>query len=135
MMDLRYRAPLARTLLSADALRRSGPDGTWVEPPGESRRFLRYAPEFIDDPDTTGLFKGIGAAVYESPPVFVSALSQADVVGYRTVISGDTFQNDEAYVGGPAEAEFLRLLASTDPFPNEETNLRATSAGRFVLQV
>lgn len=133
-MDLRYQAPLARTPLSSDALRMSGPNGTWVEPPGEARRFLRYAPEFIDDPDATGLFRDIGAAVYRSPPVFVSGLSQADVVGYRTVISGNTFQNDEAYADGSVEAAFLRLLASTDPFPNEETCLRPTSTNRFVLQ-
>ena len=124
-MSLRYLSPLALPALGAEDLREGNAVGSWVEGLGRTRRFLRYAPEFIDDPSGCGIFKGLHAAVYESPPVFVSALSQVDLVGYRTTISGGSFRNDEMLLDGmTAEAAFLDRLDNDDRFLNEETGLR-----------
>jgi len=107
--------------------------GVVFDPPGTARRFLRYPPEFVDDPDGTGLFEEIGTAVYASPPTFLVAANNAALIGYRTLVSEGYFFNDQIY---DAEnlARYLSLLARTDPFPNEDTNpRRLNGTGQFVL--
>jgi hypothetical protein len=129
--------PLALPRLSAEALRATTVTGTWLEMPGHPRRFLRYAPEFIDDPSGAGIFGRIGAAVYHSPPVFVSAARNAKLVGYRTIISDGGFRDDQIILGGESsEATFLNKIASEDSFLNEETGLRRAGAPDiFTLEV
>jgi hypothetical protein len=128
-MQLRYRSPLALPHLPAEGLGGAGASGVWVEPPGATRKLFRYAPEFIDDPAGTGMFRGIGPAVYRSPPVFVSALAGARLAGYRTLIQGDGFGDDEALPDDAAEAAFLDKLDSPDPFLNEQTGLHRDGEG------
>ena len=133
MMRLRYRPPSMLPALAQSDVLRSGASGAWTEPPGEPRRFIRYAPEFIDDPDETGLFQGLGSATYTSPPVFVTALDHATLFGYRMVAAEGSFCTDEAG-GDPAEdAAFLDKLASPDSFANEETGLQRDGSDVFTL--
>jgi hypothetical protein len=128
-----YRDPATLAAIAAATVgRRHAPSGICLEPPGQARQFLRYAPEFVDDPDGTGLFRGLGAAVYTSPPAFLAAFEDAAVIGYRTLLHGREFLNDELY--GAGAADFLNKLRSADAFLNEETGLSGTDAdGRFVL--
>lgn len=129
-----HRDPATLAAIEASALGvRHAPSGICIEAPGRTRTFLRYAPEFIDDPDGTGLFRGLGPAVYASPPAFVAALEGASVIGYRTILHDREFLNDETY--GDRTAEFLAKLRSPDPFLNEETGLAGTGAdGQFELR-
>jgi capsular polysaccharide biosynthesis protein len=80
------------------------------------------------------MFTGIGPAIYRSPPVAITALNNARLVGYRTVISDSTFCNDELLLGDamPRHA-FLDKLAAADPFLNEQTGLRRVDDEHFVL--
>ena len=139
-MQLRYTPPSMLPSLGApgagrEALRRPGVVGTYTEPPGGPRLFTRYAPEFIDDPGGTGLFAGLGAATYTSPPVLVAALDHATLFGYRAVAWGDQFCTDEPGTDAAGNAAFLDKLASADPFPNEDTGLRRCSDGEaFTLE-
>ncbi len=66
-MRLCYTAPLSLPQIAPDALDLALEASVLVELPGEERRLLRYAPEFIDDPAGTGLFAGLAAATYVSP--------------------------------------------------------------------
>jgi capsular polysaccharide biosynthesis protein len=134
-MSLRYTSPEELPgLLKEDVTGRRPAAGAWTENPGRVRRMLRYAPEFIVDPSGTGIFSGIGPDVYRSPPVVVTAVNDAQLVGYRTVISGGTFCNDEILLGGAASLGiFLDKLAAADPFLNEQTGLRRVESERFVL--
>ena len=132
--ELRHLPAGSFPALPADALRTAPDSGTWCEPPAQSRRMFRYAPEFIDDPTGTGMFDGIGPAVYHSPAVCVSAYRDARLVGYRTTVSDGGFRTDEVIARGTeAEAELLDKLGNPDPFLNEETGLRRMAGGGFVL--
>lgn len=133
-MTLRYMPADEMPPLAAEELT-LGPAGTWTESPGRVRRLFRYAPEFIDDPSGSGIFAGLGAATYRSPPVVVSAYDDARLVGYRTVVSGGGFRDDEVLVdGAPAVAAFLDKIGQRDAFANEQTGLRRGADGAFVLQ-
>ena len=131
-MPLRYQAPLALPRFHAEALGGSE-SGVWVEPPGQTRRLLRYAPEFIDDPAGAGIFAGIGAATYRSPPVFVSGRNGVALAGYRTLIADGVFCDDETLLDAAAEAAFLDKLDSPDPFLNEQTGLRRNGDGTWAF--
>lgn len=110
-------------------------NGVWIEPPGNVRRYFRYAPEFIDDPGNTGICEGIGPAIYLSPPVFASALCDVTIVGYRTLLSDGGFRDDEILVGGElAEATYLDKMALADGFSNENTGLRRVGGSGFELE-
>ena len=139
-MIVRYTSPDEFPALCAEDVapigRCDGPSGTWTEIPGKTRPMLRYAPEFVIDPSGTGMFAGIGPAVYRSPPVFVTALNDARLIGYRTVVAQERFCDDEILLGGAApRAAFLDKLAEADPFLNEETGLRRVEGERFELDV
>ena len=97
--------------------------GAAREVPFTWRNYLRYGPEFIDDPDGCGLFKNLGASVYSSSPCFVAAADDAALVGYRTIIAGGHFFNDEVYRPGKLES-YLNDLSKSDSFWNEDTRLR-----------
>lgn len=135
-MTLRYTSPDQFPALCAEDVAQPGPGGIWTDIPGRTRQLLRYAPEFIIDPPGSGMFAGIGPAVYRSPPVFATALNDARLVGYRTVISGEAFCDDEILLGGagPRDA-FLDKLADANPFLNEETGLRRVDGDRFTLEI
>ncbi len=106
--------------LLADAA--SGSACVWIEPPGIDRRLTRYAPEFIDDPGNTGMFKGLAEGTYLFPPNFIAAASDAKLIGYRTILAGDRFFTDQSM--GQNVGRFLERLSSADLFPNEDTRLR-----------
>jgi len=128
-MRLRYTAPLTLPRLSVDALQDATEAGVWVEPPGSDRPLMRYAPEFIDDPAGTGLFEGLGAQPYLSPPAFVTVLPRPMLFGYRSLAWDSQFCNDAAGTF-PGETErLLSNLAKQEPFPNEDTGLKPASGG------
>ena len=122
-MRLRYTSPLSLPRIAPDALRLAPDAAVLVEPPGEERRLLRYAPEFIDDPAGTGLFAGLGAWTNVSPPVFMTVLPGAMLFGYRSLAWGERFCTDDAGADPVQVQQFMRALASPDPFPNEDTGL------------
>jgi hypothetical protein len=118
-----YRDPASLPALREDELLVAGaPSGVLLEPPGWERRFLRFAPEFIDDPRRSGLFDHLGAAVYRSPPASVMAIGRAAVIGYRAVLWQDQFCNDQIYPDGGKS--WIERLGSGQVFDNEETELR-----------
>lgn len=132
-MRLRYTAPLSLPRLPPDspasALHAAPGACILMEPPGMERPMLRHAPEFLDDPGGTGLFAGLAAAPYVSPPAFLTVLPAATLFGYRSLAWDGRFCNDEAG-GDPAEtARFLATLASHESFPNEDTGLVAAPDG------
>ena len=135
-MTIGYVSPLSLPPLAAEDLRTTESSGIWMEAPGHVRRFLRYAPEFIDDPGATDMFNGIGPGVYQSPPIFVHAARTALLTGYRTIVSDHGFRDDELLLSAGEEAAFVKKIGSADSFLNEETGLRpAGQPGRFTLEI
>jgi len=104
----------------------------YVEPPCSEKEFLRYAPEFIDDPASTGTFSGLSAATYRSPASFITTTVNAELIGYRTVLGSKTFYTDQSF--GNSENQFLSRLAEPDDFPNEDTGLRRVNDKTFRLE-
>jgi len=109
---------------------RGSPDGVCFETTQASRAFFRYAPAFIDDPDGTDTFEGLGTDVYRSPAPLVAALSDCMVVGYRTIISNGKFYRDQVLTSRPEITEYLEAMASEDSFFNEDTGLRRIGTTR-----
>jgi hypothetical protein len=99
-----------------------------VEPPGELRRFPRYAPEFISDPDGVGLFSTFRPDTITYPPAFVAAARNAKIVGFRTVLSENGyFFNDDSAITPRHRRQLLLDLAA--PYPlNEETGFERTES-------
>lgn len=132
-MRLQYTSPLSLPRIAQDGLQDALQASVYVEPPGEDRPLLRYAPEFIDDPAGTGLFARLGADTYASPPAFLTTLQQPALFGYRELAWDGQFCTDAAGTS-PADTErFLNALASPNPFPNEDTGLTAAPEGGFDL--
>lgn len=99
------------------------------------RTFQRPAPAFLDDPDEVGLFQNLRTDSYKSPPPYVLAVTDVDLVGYRTILFDDRFTTDEAPTSETALHEILSVLGNMDPFLNEETGLRPVDGrGRFRLE-
>ena len=95
-----------------------------IEAPGVVRSFERKRPEFLDDPDNTGLFSELSSAIFYSPPAFVARARRARVVGFRTVLTNDgSFFNDDSEMDEKSRLNFLNALSMPDP-RNEETGLR-----------
>lgn len=130
----RYIDPLSLPTLDAKDFRLlDGVSGVCIEQPDVVRTFLRYAPEFIDDPDATGLFSSLAAAVYTSPPNFIASASDAKIVGYRAVLWSDRFYVDQSHAS--MTDSFLAKIAKPLPFENEDTRLRpAGDADLFTLE-
>ena len=128
-MRLRYTTPLSLPQIAPDALLLTPDASVLVEPPGKERHLLRYAPEFIDDPEATGLFAGLGAATYVSPPVFISVLPRAMLFGYRSLAWDGRFCNDDAGTDPVQTGSLLRALSCASAFPNEETGLAPAPDG------
>ena len=106
----------------------------YVEPPGVLRRFSRYPPEFIDDPDGVGLFARFAADTIAYSPVFMAAARKARVVGFRTILTDDGFFFNDSSPIGPSQRKHL-LMDLASPYPmNEETGFLATEdSDRFRL--
>ena len=128
-MRLRYTAPLSLPQISADMLQTATQASVYVEPPGLDRLLRRYAPEFIDDPADTGLFAGLDAETYTSPPAFITCLQQPTLFGYRALAWGDRFCTDAAGQPSNETERFLKGLSSEQPFPNEDTGLTPAADG------
>jgi hypothetical protein len=125
--EFSYAAPLSFPAISPEGLITTDePVGVYVEPPGLNRRFLRYAPAFIDDPAGTGLFAQLGEAVYISPPGHVTTAKDATLIGYRTLLCRNHFFDDQTREN---PAPYLDRLAMQDPFPNEDTGLHRRVGG------
>ena len=97
-------------------------------PPGASRSYVRAAPEFVDDPDGGGLFAHLRAATYRSPPVFVTAVSDARIIGYRTIIQNGQFFDDSTRTDEQT-SKYLDAIASENAFLNEDTGLKRVGNG------
>lgn len=128
-MRLRYVSPLSLPRISRDELQDAAQAGVYVEPPGADRPLLRYAPEFIDDPDGAGVFDGLGADTYISPPAFLTTLPRPILFGYRALAWDGRFCTDAAGTAPAETGRFLDGLSSPDPFPNEDTGLAAAPDG------
>jgi len=122
-MRLRYVSPIELPRTTRESLLVEDRACVHVTPPGEPRKFLRHAPEFIDDPGGTGLFTGIGTATYTSPPEFLTVVPRATLLGYRTLAWDGKFCTDEVCTSAVETERFLSALASPAPFPNEDTGL------------
>lgn len=128
-MRLRYTAPLKLPPISINAIQNATQASVCIESSGSDRLLIRYAPEFIDDPAETGLFVGLGAQTYVSPPAFLTVLQRPMLFGYRSLAWENQFCTDDAGTA-PVETErFLSNLSSTNPFPNEDTGLKSAPDG------
>lgn len=134
-LPVSYSSPDEWPQVDPTTLRQAGTgQGIFHESPLLTRHFHRDAPDFIDDPDNTGLFSHIQAATYASPAIFTAAADDAVLCGYRTLISGSVFFDDQMFLSSEAQSRYLDRLASIEPFPNEDTRLRRQEDGRFVLE-
>src|SRR5262245_24502760 len=95
--------------------------GVFLEPPGTARHFRRLPPQFVDDPDHTGLFGSFSESTITYPPAFVAAATDAELVGFRTVLcpDGKLFNDDSVGDGPLPELHVTRVLGSeqTGPTP------------------
>lgn len=133
-MHLQYTPPLSLPRTSWDELPTARQASVYVEPPGSDRLLSRYAPEFIDDPAATGLFDGLGADTYVSPPAFLITLQRPTLFGYRALAWDGQFCTDAAGTAPAETGRFLDGLSSPDPFPNEDTGLTVAPGGGFDLR-
>lgn len=127
---LRYSSPAERKPLAQSELLSRDQVGTWFQSDrhDRDRRFLRYAPEFVDDHAAPSGFPFIGPAVYTSPPIFMTADNDARLIGYRTVVAGNAFHDDEL-LSPLAVSAYLDKLDSADTFLNEQTGLHRRAPG------
>jgi hypothetical protein len=80
--------PLALPRIQRAQLFSRGTDGIYPEGADTTRKFHRYGAAFVDDPDQVGLFsKGIGVQPYWYPPAYTAGISDATLVGYRTILT------------------------------------------------
>src|SRR5260370_3826465 len=96
---LRVRDVLQLPRASLDSLRSCSEPSLWLEPPGETRLYVRQPPAAHYDPDNTKLFKDLGVAHITYPPVFAVGVPRGYLVGFRTIVLYDaTFFNDEPWL-------------------------------------
>jgi capsular polysaccharide biosynthesis protein len=122
-----YIDPLDLPRITQSDLHAGASDGVLLEADDAPRTYLRQAPEFHDDPDGAHLFPGFADQTITYPPAFLTSHRHSRLAGYRMSLTRDgSCTHDEAI---PAEmrAYYLERLANPDPFPNEETRLRATA--------
>lgn len=124
-----YRAPKHLALLvEVDDLYHTNA-GIFLPNGPECRSLHRYAPTFVDDPSNSGLFPHFGGDTYVSSPVFVTAMAEAALVGYRTVIKDDWFTMDEWFCRPEYERSMLDNLAQPDAFLSEDTGFVPMGSG------
>jgi capsular polysaccharide biosynthesis protein len=125
-----YRAinPLDLPRLTRDQIISGASSGIYVETDDPHREFFRYAAAFVDDPDDVGLFgQSIDVTAYWYPPIFAAAITEATLVGYRTILTpGREFFTDEGYVDEEVQQHQLQRISRGDPFSNEMTGLGPT---------
>lgn len=121
-LPLRYIDPLDLPTASLTALLQDHAEGVFVDNT-TPRQFMRQPPVFIDDPDQTGLFAGLGAAEVHYPPLFTVAARDVLLTGYRTSVlpNGEFFTDDS--LQGPQRETFLNHLRQDNVFLNESTGL------------
>ena len=109
-----------------------GVDGIVVEGDGTERLFERKGPAFVDDPDQVGLFSsGMGATKYLYPPAFTAVVTDAILVGYRTILTPKRqFFTDEGYAEASVFQHQLNRISKSESFANEATGLRPTKSER-----
>jgi capsular polysaccharide biosynthesis protein len=132
--EYKYHDAIDLPAVDRDLLKTSLPVGVYVEPPGTLRKFLRYPPEFVADPDGVGLFSRFAQDTITYPPAFIAMARKARIVGFRTVLTPNgSFFNDNSVIGPGQRRWLLTNLAAPDP-ANEENGFRPTAAiDRFVL--
>ena len=124
----KYLPPIAQTVLSNAELRNAADAGAWAQHGREARKFQRYAPAFIDDPDGNAIFSDFGADTYISPPPLVSSIPNAMLTGYRALLWQQSFCLDEAGLDPSENRDAVAKLWSSDPFLNEDTGFLASQA-------
>jgi capsular polysaccharide biosynthesis protein len=134
----RFVNPIELTPIPAGHLTAGGSgDGVFLESNTAERRFYRYGATFLDDPDEVGLFQPeqVGRCLYRYPAAFTAGVDQAQLVGYRTLLTAaGRFFTDEAYAEPEVFQNYLNRLARPDSFSNEATGLAPTdTAGCFRL--
>ncbi len=89
----------------------------------------RPGASFHDDPDGTGLFSNLEAAItVPHSPAFTLTALQLRQVGYRSFLSQNGLLfNDEALVNETERDQFVARLGQKTPFENEDTGLAPAS--------
>jgi len=133
-VEYKYHDAIDFPAFDRDHLSTLLPVSVYVEPPGTPRKFSRYPPEFVADPDGVGLFSRFAKDTITYPPAFIVTAKKARVVGFRTVLSPNGFFFNDNSVIGPQQRRHL-LMDLAAPYPaSEETGFRPTDASdRFVL--
>jgi capsular polysaccharide biosynthesis protein len=125
-----YRAinPLDLPRLTREQIISGSVSGIYVESDDPHREFFRYPAAFVDDPDQVGLFgQSIDVTAYWYPPIFAASITDATLVGYRTILTRDNyFFTDEGYVDEEVLQHQLQRISRGDPFSNEMTGLGPT---------
>jgi capsular polysaccharide biosynthesis protein len=126
-----YRAinPLDLPRLAREQILTDSATGIYVETDEPYREFFRYPAAFVDDPNDVGIFgQNIDVTAYWYPPVFAAAVTDATLVGYRTILTpGKDFFTDEAYVDEEVFQHQLQRISRADPFSSEMTGLGPTN--------
>jgi hypothetical protein len=123
-----YIDPLDLPRITQSQLLAGTGDGLFLESDDAPRKFLRYAPEFHDDPDGAHLFSGFADQAITNPPAFLTSQRHARLAGYRMSLTRDGHCTQDEAMPPEVRASYLSRLGNTDAFPNEETRLRPTAA-------
>ena len=115
--------PLSLQQTRLDQLPFTAAPAVWLEPGTHNRKYLRRSPFAHVDPDEARLFKNLGYAEISYPPVFAASLTNATLVGFRTLLKDDFFLFDEAFVDPAAASRHIRKLSNADEALNELTGL------------
>jgi capsular polysaccharide biosynthesis protein len=100
------------------------PTSVYLEPPGTKREFVCRPPAFLDDPDNVQLFPTFSQDTIAYPPAFVAMARNAQVIGYRSVLSEDgIFFNDDSLLDKESIDLFLAGIGTPDG-GNEESGLK-----------
>jgi hypothetical protein len=124
-MTVAYRLtdPLSLPRATLDQLTCAVEPVVWLEPRTLNRKYLRRPPFSHHDPDGARIFKGLGATEITYPPVFVTSLMNATLVGFRTFLKDGALLTDENIVEPAAIERYIRRIGSADQHESEFTGL------------
>lgn len=135
-MSVRYtlQDPLTFPKVALDRLDAESSPATWVEPGTSNRKYLRRAPFAHFDPDGSAIFPDLSYMEIPYPPVYATSVTNATLVGFRTLLKDGHFLLDEVISGPAAAARHVERLDSLDEHRNERTGL-CRVAGSNVFQL
>lgn len=133
-MTLKYRDALDLPPITLEQLRSGSADGVFV-PDRAPRNYTRRGPSFVDNPDHVPGFDDVHTIQISYPPEFVLSLSDAKLVGYRSLVSKTGFVTNDDSTMFVGDDTFLKYLSDIEnPFHNEDTGFsRVDESGALAM--